>query len=351
MIMKHLLLTFTTLIIGLSALRGQVGGDHVFNFLNLSPSARVSALGGNLITVMDDDVNLALGNPSLLNEQMHQQLGFNHNFHLASIGTGYAGYGHHAASINTTFHAGVQYVSYGEMDRTDQFGQVQGTFKANEYALTLGAGRKVDERLYLGANLKFLTAQLEGFSSTAIAGDVAATYRDTASRFLATLVFKNMGAQLSTFQPGARESLPFEVQFGISKRLRYLPFRFSVIYRNAQQWNVSFDDPNSEEDPFLFGQDGTSGNGGPTFVDNLFRHFVFNGEFLFGQTENFRIRLGYNHLLRQELSVADFGSLAGFSFGAGVKINRFRIDYGRQIYHLAGGVNHLSIATNLREFR
>jgi hypothetical protein len=55
--------------------------------------------------------------------------------------------------------------------------------------------------------------------------------------------------------------------------------------------------------------------------------------------------------MRRELSVDNFRSLAGFSFGAGIKINRFRIDYGRTNFHLAGGTNHLSISTNFSEFR
>ena len=44
-----------------------IGGKNVYEFLNLSPSARVTALGGNLITVKDDDVALAFQNPSALN--------------------------------------------------------------------------------------------------------------------------------------------------------------------------------------------------------------------------------------------------------------------------------------------
>ena len=47
----------------------------------------------------------------------------------------------------------------------------------------------------------------------------------------------------------------------------------------------------------------------------------------------------------------DFLQFAGFNFGVGLKINRFRIDYGRSVYHLAGGANQLTISTNLMEFK
>ena len=62
---------------------------------------------------------------------------------------------------------------------------------------------------------------------------------------------------------------------------------------------------------------------GVDFFDNFFRHFVFNGEFLFGKTESFRLRLGYNHLRRKELSLENQFSLSGFSFGVGFKVSKF----------------------------
>jgi hypothetical protein len=326
-----------------------VGGNNVYEFLNLSPSARITGLGGHLITVQDDDVNLAFANPAALNPSMHQQLGFNHNFHVADIGGGYAAYGHFIEKWNTTLHGGIQYLSYGKFDATDVTGQVTGEFKAAEYAITVGAGRQLYERVSIGANLKFITSQFESYNSAGIAGDLAAMFHDTARQFNVSLVFKNIGTQLTTYTDGNREPLPFEMQAGISKRLAYLPFRFSIIYRYLDRWNITYDDPNSEEDIFFFGDEtATSDN---SFFDNLSRHFIFSGEFLFGKKENFRMRLGYNHLQRKELSVRNLRSLSGFSLGFGFKINRFRVEYGRSFVHLGAGLNHFSISTNIKEFR
>lgn len=349
--MQKYLLILLFLLINVQFLLAQLGGQNVFGFLNLSPSARVTALGGNLITVMDDDVNLAYANPALLNPEMHQQIAFSHNFHLAKIQNGYTSYANYFPGIKTTFHAGVQYVNYGEFEARNEFNDLEGTFKAAEYAVALGAGRQVDERLAIGANVKFITSKLDVFSSTAFTTDLAAMYFDTASRFNATIVFKNIGTQITPYRDGNFESLPFEIQVGISKRLRYLPFRFSIIYHNLQRWNVIYDDPNREDNDLFFGEAPTEDSEFSVLVDNLFRHFIFNGEFLFGAKENFRVRFGYNHYLRKEMTVESYGSLAGFTFGAGIKINRFRIDYGRMIYHIAGGVNHLSIQTNFQEFK
>ena len=348
--MKYLYLLSFSILFNISSF-AQVGGENIWEFLNLSPSARVTALGGNLITVKDDDIAQALANPATLNPLMHNQLTFNHNIHFAGISNGYFGYGRNIEKLGATFHAGMQYVSYGTFDETDEFGGIIGEFKASEYALVLGGGYQLYDRVSLGANLKVISSQLETYNSIGLATDFAAFYQDSSGRFSATLLFKNVGAQLSTYENGNREPIPFEIQFGISQRLRHLPFRFSIIYKNIERWNIRYDDPNSEETTFLFGDNTQQGDSEFTeFVDNFFRHFIFNGEFLFGKKENFRLRVGYNHFRKQELSVDNFRSLAGFSFGLGLKINRFRIDYGLGSYHLAGGLNHLSISTNLSEF-
>lgn len=329
----------------------QLGGSSTYAFLNLSPSARITALGGNLITVQDDDVSLAHANPSLLNAKMHQQLSFNHNFHFAGIQNGYAAYGHSVEKWRTTFHGGVQYVNYGELEATDVLAQVTGNFKVAEYAVVLGAGYQAYDRLSIGANVKWISSQLAGLQSMGISADLGATYVDTSRLLTVAFVAKNIGTQLTAYEGSDFEKLPFEMQLGISKRLRYLPFRLSVIYRYFDRWNVLYDDPNAEDDTFFFGEDPVERSKSAVFFDNFLRHFVFNGEFLFGKKENFRVRAGYSALLGKELGVESYRSLAGFTFGFGIKINRFRIDYGRMNYHLVGGINHFSISTNFQEFK
>lgn len=332
-------------------LRGQLGGRATYEFLNLAPSARVSALGGNLITVSDDDVNLAYANPAMLNERVHQQLAFNHNFHFGGISNGYVAYGHHLQKAGLSLHAGIQYVNYGTFDQTNELGEVEGEFRAAEYAFVLGGAHMIDERVALGANLKMITSQLESYTSLGFTSDLAAMYMDTAKSLNITLVLRNVGSQVQTYREANFEPLPFDMQVGLSKKLRYLPFRFSVIYHHLDRWNVIYDDPARENNTINFGDVDPEKSPTSIWIDNFFRHLIFNGEFLLGKKENFRLRVGYNHYLRKELSVDNFRSLAGFSFGFGIKINRFRLDYGRTNYHLAGGINHLSIATNLQEFR
>jgi len=341
---------FISLFCGFS-LNGQVGGNSVYEFLNLPSSARITGLGGNLITVVDDDGALAFHNPALLNPLMHQNLSFNTNLHFAGINNGYFNYTHFRENWKTTLQAGMQYISYGTFQAANELGQIEGEFKAAEYAFTLGAARPLYEKLTVGANLKLISSQLESYNSFGVTADLAAVYHDTASQWVATLVFQNVGSQISTYAPDNFEALPFDIQFGVSKKLRYLPFRLSVIAHSLHRWNITYDDPNQEQATLFFGEEAQGENQFELFVDNLFRHFVFNGEFLLGRQENFRLRVGYNHFQRQELSVERLRSIAGFSLGVGFKVKQFRIDYGRNFYHLVGSVHHFSVSTNLQEFR
>ncbi|MEL7219868.1 MAG: type IX secretion system protein PorQ [Bacteroidota bacterium] len=333
------------------SLQAQVGGLFTYEFLNFSPSARISALGGTHIAVMDDDINIAATNPAALNPEMHQQLSFSHAFHPGGIQYGYVSGGVYNEKLKTTFSGGVRYVNYGDFDLTNNLGQIEGQFSAGEYAFGIGAGREIGERLHAGVNLRFVTSRFETYQSTGLVADLALMYRDTASKFIFTMVARNAGRQLSTYREGNNEPLPFELQAGVSKRLRYLPFQFSLVYRYIDRWNILYDDPNTAETTLLFGDVETERSNTAIWLDNFARHLVFSGELFIGKKDNFRLRLGYSHLLRKELSLTEFRSLAGFTFGAGIKINRFRLDYGRTTFHLAGGVNQLTIATNIKEFK
>ncbi len=334
-------------ILFLQELSAQIGGQHIYQFLNLSPSARVSALGGSYISVRDDDINLAYVNPAVLNPEIDKHIAINSNFYFTGTGimNGYAAYARHIKSLETTFHAAMQFINYGQFDLTDVNSNIIGNFNAGEYALVLGASRNYTDKISYGVNLKLISSQLESYNSFGIVLDLGGLYYNPEKDFGIGLVLKNIGTQLSSYVEGNPEPLPFDMQLGISKKLQYLPFRFSVTLHHLHQWNITYDDPSLEDDTIFLGDtsDDTSTN---LFVNNLFRHFIFAGEFLFGENENLRFQFGYNHLRRAELSINDIRSLAGFNFGLGVKVKRFRIEYGRAIYHIAGGTNHFSIILN-----
>lgn len=340
--MKKICFFFLLLTLIVPATFAQIGGNNTYEFLNLSPSARATALGGIQIAAMDDDASLAFQNPSLYNENMHSQLSVNTVAYLADINYGYVSYTHDFDSLFTG-NFGIQYISYGDFTQTDPTGQVLGSFKGGEYALTVGGARKWKNLSY-GANLKFIMSSLESYNSVGLAADLAATYYKPEKEWGLALVVKNIGGQLTAYED-TKEAIPFEIQLGFSKKLKYLPLRLSIIAQHLQKWDIRYDDPNVQTTSF-FGEDPV--DEGSHVIDIFFRHLVFSGELFLGK--NVRLRVGYNHLRRQELALDNQGGFSGLSFGGGIRITKFQINYGYAGYHPGSAAHHFSINTKISDF-
>ncbi len=346
--MKNLVILFLVFI-GLDSVAQTTGGGEIYQFMTLPNTARVTGLGGSLISVKDDDGALAFQNPASLNDAMSNQISFSQSFYLSDINYGSASVTRKLGKLN--YVAGVQYINYGDFQQTDETGLVTGQFDAKEMALLGGAGYQYSETLSFGATAKFINSRFESYDSYGIAADLGALYADTSKGFSIGFVVKNLGQQLSSYTPDNVEALPFDIQLGISKKLRYLPFRYTFTFHNLHRWDITYDDPNAESATLLFGEEPVETGDFAAFADNLARHMIFSGEFLLGRKQNFRLRFAYDHLRRRELLVDNTLGMMGFSLGFGLKINRFRIDYGRGNYHLAGGNSHLTFSTNLSEFK
>jgi hypothetical protein len=337
------ILLFPLLSFGLNA---QSGSEFVYDFLITPSTPRETALGGSLITIADEDLGLAHGNPALLNDKMHNRILFGHNFHFADISHGYIAFGRQISSLGINTHAALKYVSYGDFSRADIFGNQDGNFTANEWAMVLGASKAMNDRISVGANIKFIGSQLAGYNSYGAAFDFGAVYA-TDNNLNIGFSITNAGAEFTSYTD-SRELAPVNIQLGISKKLEHLPFRFSVIFHQLNQWDLRYESElNLETD--IFGNAIESSSLSQE-IDNFFRHVIFNGELLLGQAETVRLRFGYNHRIRKELSVSGFRSLAGFSFGFGVKVSRFRLDYGVGHFHLVGATNHVGISLDLDDF-
>jgi hypothetical protein len=334
----------------LSSATAQIGGSTTFSFIKNSPSARISALAQSQIALKDDDLALGYANPALLNPLMHKALTLNYESRLGGSSNSFVAGAFKIEKLKMVFSTGLFYNNYGTFTQTDEFGNTQGTFNAREYAVHVGAGRQINERISVGANLKFIGSQLESYNSFGIAADLAGMYENPEKKFGATILLKNVGVQLKNYVPdGTHETLPYDLQIGFSKKLARAPFRFSLAAVDLLRWNLRYTNPLDNE-VTLLGEQASEPSSFSKGADNLFRHLRFGGEIALGKTENFRVRFGYNHQTRTEMSLQNIRSTAGFSFGAGLRVSKFRIDYGYAIQHLAGGRNHLTISTNLNAF-
>ncbi|MFO7829517.1 MAG: type IX secretion system protein PorQ [Bacteroidales bacterium] len=324
----------------------QIGGTHTYSFLNLINSARVASLGGDVIAINDNDLNLTYHNPALLNSEMNQDMVLNYINYFTDINYGYVSY---ATSLkqNGMFSGGIQYINYGTFIAADERGLITGEFKAAEYAINLVYSRPIDSSFHFGVNLKPIISTLEKYTSLGVVADFGVVYKNSDNLFNAALVVKNLGIQLKGYTT-ERENLPFNIQLGISQKLRHAPLRFTVTFDHLETPDLTYDKPDNQNisDPFFTEESEESKI--DKIADQVMRHIILGVEF--SPIENLYLRAGYNYRRRKEMLIESNTSTIGFSWGFGVKISKFHISYGRATYHLAGASDHFSVTTNLGAF-
>ena len=328
----------------------QVGGESTYQFLNVPVSARAGALGGTAIATKDSDPTLSFSNPSLLDSSMTGMLTFSYLNYFADVNYGFFSYVRDFKKYGT-FSAGINYINYGDFKETDAGGNELGNFSAGEYALVFGWGKKIDSLFSVGANLKTIYSSLYTYSSAGVAIDLSGTYYNPKSEVTVAALIKNIGTQMKPYVDGGeKEPLPFEIQMGVSKKLKHVPLRFSLNLIQMQTWNLAYNDStiatNNNKD---LDDEEKSERNRTGFFSEAFRHMVFGAEFV--PSKNFNVRFGYNLKRRSELALDDRPGLVGFSWGFGFRVKTFYVSYGSARYHLAGSSNHFTISTNLNSFK
>jgi len=321
--------------------KAQIGGESTYQFLELTNSARIAALGGNQIAILDStDLNLPYYNPASLHKSMQNKVLVNYVNYMADINYGYASFAKSFDSIGN-FAVGVHYINYGKFNEATEFGELTGnTFQAAEYAFHLIYSNKF-KRLNYGASLKPILSTFESYQSFGLAADFGLSIASKSKYTNVSLVARNVGSQITTYyDDGNYEKLPFNLQAGISRRLKHAPINLALDMQYLNHWDLGTPetDPNEEEGNDFFERE-------ESFGKQIMRHLVFGVELL--PSENFIIRAGYNYQRRQELKFTERASMVGFSAGFGLKIKRFRLDYAISQYHLAGSSNLFSLAINL----
>jgi len=334
-----LLLSFCFAVV---ATKAQIGGENTYQFLELTNSARIAALGGNQVAIADStDLNLPYHNPAALHQSMNDKVLVNYVNYLTDVNYGYASFAKSFTGIGN-FALGMHYINYGDFDEATEFGDLTGnTFKAAEYAFHIIYSNQY-KRLRYGAALKPVLSSFESYQSFGLAADLGLSFASKGKFTNVSLVARNIGGQITTYYDnGEREPIPLNIQAGISQRLRHAPILLSLNMQYLNHWdlgNVTAEE-NEENDPGDF-YEPEEGLG-----KQIMRHLVWGVEIL--PSENFIIRAGYNYQRRQELQFNDRPAMVGLSAGFGLKIKRFRLDYAISQYHLAGSSNLFSLTVNI----
>jgi hypothetical protein len=321
--------------------KAQVGGEQIFNFLNVSTSARQSALGGKVLVL--ENVNQALWNPSMIGKKMDNQLAVNYKSFLAGINYGSVSYANFVSKRFGVIQGSISYVNYGKLIAADEQGNETGTFGARDVAISVGYAYNIPRTyLYFGANFKLISSAIDNFTSNGLAFDFGLSYLNDEKPYKLTLVARNIGYQVNTFN-STRESLPFEIMLGGSYQVENVPLRWYFTLDNLQQWQVSTANPSDTQVSI----DGTVSNKSIKGLNNAVRHVIIGAEFF--PEMDFNVRLGYNFRRARELRLTTSRTFSGLTAGFGVKMRRMKFNYAFSKFHPATNTSTFSLIFDLRK--
>ncbi len=307
-------------------------GERIFEFMNIPTSARQSALGGYAGSKYDKDPNLALWNPSVMNENMHMQSGFTYTSYLTDIKYGNMSYVHELSEEQYLSIHG-RYLDYGTFDGYDESANSTGDFSAKDAAITLGYAYQINEFFTVGTNLSYVNSKIESYQASGILMDFGVTFHDYDYYNNVSLTLRNFGFLLDPYED-TEEELPLQVNLGYSWTPENVPVELTLTLHDLQNWNLA--DPINRD------------NGQETgFGRELLSHMALGAELF--PDKGFNLRLGYNFKRGSELAVQDARSLAGLNFGFGIRISKFKFDYAHSRYHNASNVNTFGLRIDFLE--
>ena len=309
-------------------------GSSVFHFLDLPASARLNALGGENVSISDDDISMAFINPALLTAHTDKVLQLNYAYYLAGTMFGSVMYGHNYKE--NYFAAGIHYLDYGQMAYADEFGNLLGTtFTAKDICVNLMYARQLGPQFRVGATLKPIFSVYEQYNSFALGADIGGHFQTEDSTFQMGLALRNIGWQLKSFYEEDygqhTEMLPLNLELGLNYRLAHAPLRFSLTIHNLQHWNIA---PAGEE---------------VKWFDMLFRHTIWAVDIV-PKSEKFYLTVSYNHRRQAEMNITNVRSMAGLGLGLGMKIYKFRLGFAMSQYTKSNFTYQVSLSTDINSF-
>ncbi len=286
-----------------------------YAFLRNDVSARAAALNGSVVS-MTADPNLLFYNPASLTTISAPKISLGYFKNLLDVNSGSLAFAQNVEGFGN-IGVGLDYINYGSFTETDQSFNELGTFSVSEFALVAGYGLALDEASSVGANIKYIHSSIAEYTSSALALDLGFLYQIPSENVTVGASISNLGRQVSEYGT-TRESLPLDFTIGITKRPEHLPVLL----------NLNFHRLNIQQDKFF----------------DRFGSFTLGAEFLL--SESLRLRFGYNNEQHKDLKMGTTAGLAGFSFGGGLVLNEYLVDYAYNSYGQIGGLHRISLGMN-----
>lgn len=285
-----------------------------YNFLRLPVSAHAAALGGDNITIIEDDPALMFSNPALASSVSDKTIGLSYMNYMS--GANYMGASYtKALGEKGTIAGGVQYMNYGKMKEYDQNNTQIGTFNASEIAIEGIFSYELAHNLVGGITAKFINSYIGNYSSMAVGVDLGLNWFEPDYQWSVSVVAKNLGGQIKAYEENYGK-MPMDVQVGVSKTFAALPVRLSATLVDLTHYDYRF-----------------------------INHLNLGADILL--SDNIWVGGGYNFRRADEMTIGTNEDSSahgvGFSVGGGINLERFKLNLAYGKYHAASS----SVLVNL----
>ena len=285
-----------------------------YNLLRLPVSAHAAALGGDNITIIEDDPALMFSNPALASSVSDKTIGLSYMNYMS--GANYMGASYtKALGEKGTIAGGVQYMNYGKMKEYDQNNTQIGTFNASEIAIEGIFSYELAHNLVGGITAKFINSYIGNYSSMAVGVDLGLNWFEPDYQWSVSVVAKNLGGQIKAYEENYGK-MPMDVQVGVSKTFAALPVRLSATLVDLTHYDYRF-----------------------------INHLNLGADILL--SDNIWVGGGYNFRRADEMTIGSNEDSsahgAGFSVGGGINLERFKLNLAYGKYHAASS----SVLVNL----
>ncbi|MCR5365336.1 MAG: type IX secretion system protein PorQ [Prevotella sp.] len=313
---KGLLVVISVLLsaIGIHAQESQ----EVYSFLRLPVSAHVAALGGDNITLTDDDATLIFHNPALICDVSDKSLNLNFMTYMEGAKTASASFVK-AYKERATWGVAAQYMDYGTMKQTTVDNIETGDFSARDIALAGSFAYLLSDHISGGITGRFVTSHIASYNSAAVAVDLGLNYQNEEHGWSLSAVAKNLGGQIKAYEDDF-ERIPLDLQLGVTKRLIGSPLRLSATLSRLNNWDQGF-----------------------------IKHLAVGADLLLG--ENIYVAAGYNFRRASEMKISDNDGEsnhgAGLSLGAGLQLQRFKLHVAYAKYHVSASSLLINVSYSL----
>lgn len=289
-----------------------------YNFLRLPVSAHAAALGGDNISIIEDDESMIFNNPALLSSVSDKTISLNYMNYMSGANTASAAF-NRIIKERASVAASAQFIDYGKMKEMDENNVQTGEFSAKDISIAGYFSYMLTERIAGGITAKFVTSYIGDYNSIAMGIDLGLNYYDPEKEWSVSLVAKNLGGQMKAYDD-QYDRMPIDVQLGASKRFAHMPFRLSATLVDLNHLDYKF-----------------------------INHLVMGADIIISPT--IWVGVGYNFRRANEMKIteADGSSShgAGLSFGAGINLERFKLNLAYGKYHVSSSSILVNLAYSL----